>query len=57
MQLTYNSQSVVGSGCWESCDGGLSDFGRDVIDEMNRLGILIDLSHVGALTSDEAIRH
>jgi len=57
MQLTYNSQNLVGSGCWESRDGGLSDFGRHVIDEMNRLGILIDLSHVGPVTSDEAIKH
>ena len=57
MQLTYNSQNLVGSGCWESNDGGLSDFGRDVVDEMNRLGILIDLSHVGAKTSDDAIKH
>ena len=57
MQLTYNSQNLVGSGCWESRDNGLSDFGRHVIDEMNRLGILIDLSHVGPVTSEEAIRH
>ena len=57
MQLTYNSQNLVGSGCWESRDGGLSDFGRHVVDEMNRLGILIDLSHVGPQTSDDAIRH
>lgn len=46
MQLTYNTQNLVGSGCWESHDGGLSDFGREVIDELNRVGILIDLSHV-----------
>lgn len=57
MQLTYNTQNLVGSGCWESTDGGLSDFGRDVIDEMNLLGIMIDLSHVGPQTSDDAIRH
>lgn len=57
MQLTYNSQNLVGSGCWESRDGGLSDFGRDVVDEMNRLGILVDLSHVGPRTSDDAIKH
>ncbi len=57
MQLTYNSQNLVGSGCWESNDGGLSDFGRNVVDEMNSLGILIDLSHVGAKTSDDAIKH
>jgi len=57
MQLTYNTQNWVGTGCWESRDGGLSDFGRDVIDEMNALGILVDLSHVGAKTSDDAVRH
>ena len=57
MQLTYNSQNLVGSGCWESNDGGLSDFGRHVVDEMNRLGILVDLSHVGAKTSSDAIKH
>jgi len=57
MQLTYNSQNLVGSGCWESSDGGLSDFGRHVIDEMNRLGILVDLSHVGPVTSEQAIAH
>ncbi len=57
MQLTYNTQNLVGSGCWESRDGGLGDFGRHAIDEMNRLGILIDLSHVGPVTSDEAISY
>ena len=55
MQLTYNTQNFVGSGCYESKDSGLSDFGRDVIDEMNRLGILVDLSHVGSKTSYDAI--
>lgn len=57
MQLTYNTQNLVGSGCYEGRDSGLSDFGRDVIDEMNRLGILVDLSHVGAKTSEDAIKH
>jgi membrane dipeptidase len=55
MQLTYNTQNLIGSGCWETRDSGLSDFGRDAIAEMNRLGILIDLSHVGHKTSKEAI--
>lgn len=57
MQLTYNTQNLIGSGCWESRDSGLSDFGRHAIDEMNQLGILIDLSHVGPVTSAEAIAH
>ena len=57
MQLTYNTQNLVGSGCWESVDRGLSDFGRDVVDEMNALGIAIDLSHVGEQTAADAIEH
>ncbi len=57
MQLTYNTQNLVGAGCWESKDMGLSDFGRDVIDEMNALGIAIDLSHVGEQTCRDAVEH
>ncbi|MAE65722.1 MAG: peptidase M19 [Phycisphaeraceae bacterium] len=57
MQMTYNTQNLVGSGCYESKDGGLSDYGRDVVDEMNRLGILCDLSHVGPNTSRDVITH
>ena len=57
MQLTYNTLNLVGSGCWETRDSGLSDFGREVIEEMNAAGTLIDLSHVGAQTSEEAILH
>lgn len=54
VQLCYNTQNLVGTGCYER-DGGLSDFGREVIAEMNRVGIMVDLSHVGAKTSEEAI--
>ena len=57
IQLTYNTHNLVGSGCWETVDSGLSDFGRDLIDEMNRLGMLVDLSHVGPKTSSDAIAH
>jgi membrane dipeptidase len=57
MQLTYNTRNLVGTGCWESADAGLSDFGREAVDEMNRAGILVDLSHVGAKTSEDAILH
>jgi len=55
MQLTYNNQSLVGGSCYEEHDSGLSRFGRQVIAEMNRVGMLVDLSHVGERTSLEAI--
>lgn len=55
IQLTYNTQNLIGCGCYESRDSGLSDFGRDVVEELNRVGIAIDLSHVGTRTSDDAM--
>lgn len=54
VQLCYNTQNLIGTGCYER-DGGLSGFGREVIAEMNRVGIMVDLSHVGGLTSREAV--
>lgn len=54
-QMTYNTQNWVGSGCYESRDSGLSDFGREVVAEMNRVGMLCDLSHVGPKTSRDVI--
>lgn len=55
IQLTYQRRNLVGDGCGEPVDSGLSTFGRQVIKELNRLGILVDLSHVGPKTTEEAI--
>ena len=55
IQLTYSTACSVGGGCWESQDIHLTDFGREVVTELNRLGILIDLSHCGSNTSNDAI--
>lgn len=55
IQLTYNERNLLGNGCYERRDEGLSHFGLDAIREMNRLGILIDLSHCGDKTTLEAI--
>ena len=55
IQLTYNNQSLLGGGCYEPLDSGLSRFGRQVVREMNRVGMLVDLSHVGEQTCRDAI--
>ncbi|MEM7056108.1 MAG: membrane dipeptidase [Pseudomonadota bacterium] len=55
MQLTYNLQSPCGAGWQEPKDSGLTRFGSEVVAEMNRLGMIIDLSHAGARTTLDAI--
>lgn len=55
IQLTYHTANMAGSGCLESHDGGMTDFGRDLVAALNEERILIDLSHVGAVTSRDAI--
>ena len=55
VQLAYNTQNLIGSGCYETNDSGLSDFGRETVAEMNRVGIMCDLSHVGPQTSEDVI--
>lgn len=58
MQLTYNLQNYIGCGYWEENDTGISSrFGRNAIKEMNRTGIMIDLSHCGERTTLDAIEH
>jgi membrane dipeptidase len=55
MQLSYNNQSLLCSGWQEPADSGVTRFGREVITEMNRLGMVIDLSHSGERSTLEAI--
>lgn len=54
VQMCYNTQNLIGTGCYER-DGGLSGFGHEVVNEMNQVGVLCDLSHVGSKTSEEVI--
>lgn len=54
-QLTYNHQNWVGSGCKELGNNGLTQFGVEMIEKMNSLGILIDLSHANMRTMADAI--
>jgi microsomal dipeptidase-like Zn-dependent dipeptidase len=57
MQLTYNNQNELGSSCYEANDNGLARFGKEVVREMNRAGVLIDLSHVGNRTTLDAVKY
>ncbi len=55
MQLTYNNQSLLATGCYESVDSGVTRFGHQVIAEMNRVGMAIDMSHSAERSTLEAI--
>jgi len=55
MQLTYNNQSLLATGCYERIDSGVTNFGREVIKEMNRVGVVIDMSHSAEKSTFEAI--
>jgi membrane dipeptidase len=53
-QLTYNSRNMIGNGSTERVDGGISDFGVGVVEEMNRVGMAVDVSHSGDRTTLDA---
>ena len=55
MQLTYNNQSLLATGCYEKIDSGVTNFGREVIREMNRVGVVVDMSHSGEKSTFDAI--
>ncbi len=55
MLMAYNQKNAVGDGCHELTDAGLSRFGRDLVAEMNRVGMLVDVSHTGYRTSMDVI--
>lgn len=57
MQLTYNNQSLLASGCYEDVDTGLTRMGREVVTEMNRVGLVVDMSHSGERSTLDAIEH
>ncbi len=54
-QLTYNTQNLLGSGSTERVDGGISDYGEQIIKAMNEVGMLVDVSHSGDKTTLDAI--
>ena len=55
MQLTYNNQSLLATGCYEAEDPGVTRMGRQVIKEMNRVGLVVDMSHSAQRSTLEAI--
>lgn len=57
MQLTYNNQSLLATGCYEEDDTGLTRMGREVVAEMNRVGLVVDMSHSAERSTLEAIEH
>ncbi len=56
MHLTYNRRNVLGDGCAEPANAGLSDLGRAAIAEMNRVGVIVDVAHSGWRTGLEAAK-
>ena len=57
MQLSYNNQSLLATGCYEAEDTGLTRMGREVVAEMNRVGMVIDMSHSSERSTMAAMEH
>ncbi len=57
LQMTYNHQTLAGSGCLEPNDTGLSLYGKRIVEEMNRLGMIVDVSHCGVKTTMDCVEH
>ena len=57
MQLTYNNQSLLAAGCYEADDTGLTRMGREVVSEMNRLGLVVDMSHSAERSTLDVIEY
>ena len=57
MQLTYNNQSLLAAGCYEADDTGLTRMGREVVSEMNRVGLVVDMSHSAERSTLDAIEY
>jgi membrane dipeptidase len=55
VQPVYNRRNLMGDGCLEPANGGLSTLGRELIAELNKLKILVDFSHAGSRTQSEGI--
>ncbi len=56
MQMTYNKSNYIGTGCTETVDGGLTDFGREALAKMNEWGIVADVSHCGHKTTTDVLK-
>ncbi len=57
MQLTYNNQSLLATGCYEDDDTGLTRMGKQVVNEMNRVGLVVDMSHSATRSTLDAIEY
>ena len=55
VQITFNTANAAGSGCYETTDSGLTDFGRDLVEALNQHGIALDLTHLGDRTARDVV--